>query len=158
MKTLGKLLLLLGVIVIAVGAYKTHTLPGDLYAKTKTFAGCPARPSCVSSVATADGHRVAALAYTGDSATAGSMLREVVERMGGKIEHESPGYLHAVFTTPKMRYRDDLELLVLPEGKIDVRSISRFGYRDFGVNRDRVEQLRRAFEAVPQPSGSTPTG
>ena len=43
---------------------------------------------------------------------------------------------------------------VLPEGKIEVRSISRFGYKDLG-NRQRVEALRQAFEAVPQPSSST---
>jgi uncharacterized protein (DUF1499 family) len=152
MKLLGKLLLLVVLVVVAVGLYKTTTVPDHLYVKTGTFAACPERPSCVSSLATDDVHRVAALAYTGDPATALSMLREVVERMGGKIAHESPGYLHAVFTTPKMRYRDDLELLVLPEGKIEVRSISRFGYRDFGVNRRRVDELRQAFEAVPQPS------
>ncbi len=149
MKTLGITLLLLAVAAIVVGVVQTLRTPAHLYAKTGTFAGCPTRPSCVSSIAEDDEHRVAELGYAGDALTALSMLREVVERMGGRIEHESAGYLHAVFTTPKMRYRDDLELLVLPEGKIEVRSISRFGYRDFGVNRTRVEQLRQGFEAVP---------
>jgi len=83
-----------------------------------------------------------------------SMLREVIERMGGKIEHESAGYLHAVFVVTQLKLRDDLELLVMPEGAIEVRSISRFGTRDFGKNRERVEELRRAFEAVPQPSST----
>lgn len=151
MKALGKLLLLLVLIVIGAGVYKTMTTPAHLYAVSGSFAGCPPRPSCVSSLAEDDLHRVAALGYAGDALTALSMLREVIERLGGKIAHESPGYLHAVFTTPTMRYRDDLEVLVLPEGKIEVRSISRFGYRDFGVNRERVERLRQAFEAVPAP-------
>lgn len=151
MKTLLKLLTLAVLVVIGLGIYKTTTTPTDLYVSSKPFAGCPARPSCVSSLAEDDEHRVAALGYAGDPSTAYSMLREVIERMGGKVAHESPGYLHAVFVTPTMRYRDDLELLVLPEGKIEVRSISRFGYRDFGVNRARVEELRRAFEAVPTP-------
>lgn len=149
MKRWGKRMLLVALIVVAVGLYKTHTVPAQLYASTGTFEACPSRPSCVSSRATDDVHRVAALAYTGDPATALSMLREVVERMGGQIAGESPGYLHVVFTTPTMRFRDDLELLVLPEGRIEVRSISRFGYRDFNVNRNRVETLRQAFEAVP---------
>lgn len=149
MKWIGKLVLWVALLAVVVGAYMTHTVPSHLYAKTGTFAACPTRPSCVSSLATDDVHRVAALAYTGDPATALSMLREVVERMGGTISNESPGYLHAVFVTPTMRYRDDLELLVLPEGRIEVRSISRFGYRDFNVNRNRVEALREAFEAVP---------
>jgi uncharacterized protein (DUF1499 family) len=153
-KTLAKLLLLGVLGAIASGIYLTATLPDHLYATTGQFSGCPARPSCVSSLAKDDVHRVAALAYTGDAGTALSMLREVIERMGGHIEHESPGYVHAVFTTPGLRLRDDLELLVLPEGRIEVRSISRFGYRDLG-NRQRVETLRQAFEAVPQPSSST---
>lgn len=151
MKTLGILLLLVAVAVIAVGIYKTRTTPADLYANSGRFAGCPSRPSCVSSVASDDQHRVAALNFGGDAVTAMSMLREVVERLGGKISHEAPGYLHAVFETPTMHYRDDLELLVLPEGRIEVRSISRFGYSDLGVNRQRVEQLRQAFEAQPSP-------
>lgn len=151
MKALFKLLMLAVLVAIGLGIYKTTTMPADLYVTNKQFTGCPARPSCVSSLAEDDEHRVAALGYAGDPSTAYSMLREVIERMGGKVAHESPNYLHAVFTTPTMRYRDDLELLVLPEGKIEVRSISRFGYRDFGVNRARVEALRQAFEAVPVP-------
>lgn len=151
MKTLLKLLLIAAIAVVGLGIYKTLTPPADLYVRTQSFAACPPRPSCVSSVATDDQHRVAALGYTTDSSTAFSLLREVVERMGGQILDETPEYLHAVFVSAKMRYRDDLELLVLPGGKIEVRSVSRFGYKDFGVNRERVENLRRAFEAMPAP-------
>lgn len=154
MKTLVKLLLLSILGVTGVGIYCTVSQPDHLYATTGQFSGCPARPSCVSSLAKDDVHRVAALAYTGDAGTALSMLREVIERGGGRIEHESPGYIHAVFTSTQLRLRDDLELLILPEGTIEVRSISRFGYKDLG-NRQRVEALRQAFEAVPQPSSST---
>lgn len=151
MKKLFIVLILALLVFVLFGVYKTLTPPDDLYSATGNFAGCPSRPSCVSSVAADDQHRVAALAHTGDTLRALSMLREVVERMGGKIETESSGYLHAVFVSPTLRYRDDLELLVLPEGKIEIRSISRFGYRDFGVNRNRVDKLRQAFETVPSP-------
>ena len=149
MKTLLIVLLVVALGVVGLGLYKTHTTPADLYVFTGEFAGCPARPSCVSSVANDDAHRVPALAHTGDTLRAVSMLREVIDRMGGVIEHESPGYLHAVLPTPRMRYRDDVVLLLLPEGRIEMRSISRFGYRDFDVNRARVEQLRQAFQVVP---------
>jgi uncharacterized protein (DUF1499 family) len=151
MKTLLKLALILVLAIVALGTYKTLTPPADLYSRTQVFAACPSRPSCVSSVATDDQHRVAALGYTTDPSTAFALLREVVERMGGQIQEEAPDYLHAVFVSPRMRYRDDLELRVLSGGKIEVRSVSRFGYKDFGVNRERVENLRRAFEAMPAP-------
>lgn len=150
MKALGLLLLIALMVIAGVGVYKTIRLPKHLYAITGEFAGCPDRPNCVSSVATDDAHRVAALGYAGDDSTAYSMLREVVERMGGKIEHDAPGYIHAVFVTPNLHLRDDLELLVLPKGSIEIRSISRFGFLpDAGKNRERVEGLRQAFEAVP---------
>lgn len=136
-------------LVAALGVYRNLSPPDDLYAFTGEFAGCPARPDCVSSRAEDDAHRVAALAHTGDTLRAFSMLQEVVERMGGDVAHEGQGYLHAVFENPRLQLRDDLELLVHADGRIDVRSISRFGYRDASVHRARVEELRRSFEATP---------
>lgn len=74
-------------------------------------------------------------------------LARTVSQMPGASEVTRDGnYIHAVFQTPTMKYRDDLELLVGTDGQIKVRSISRFGYRDFGVNRARVEALREAYE------------
>lgn len=143
----GLLLLLLA--GVAFGAYKTLTPPSHLYYQAGHFGSCPTRPSCVSSLATDDLHRVAALGYSGDFAANYVMLKEVVERMGGTIEHEQQGYIHAVFLSPKLKLRDDLEVLMLATGRVDVRSISRFSYDDRGSNRARVEQLRQAFEAMP---------
>jgi uncharacterized protein (DUF1499 family) len=43
---------------------------------------------------------------------------------------------------------DDVELLLKPqEGVVIVRSASRVGHSDLGVNADRVESLRRYFQA-----------
>jgi uncharacterized protein (DUF1499 family) len=142
-------LLLLALAFVGFGAWRNFNDPDDLYLATQEFAGCPERPSCVSSKATDDLHRVAALGYTGDMSSAFVLLREVVERLGGKIEQERPDYLHAVFESPELKLRDDMELLLLPEGKVEVRSVSRFNWHDRGANRARVEELRRAFEAMP---------
>jgi len=52
-------------------------------------------------------------------------------------------YLHAVFTTRTMRYRDDVEFNARPDrNEIAVRSASRVGYGDLGANRKRVEWIR----------------
>lgn len=149
MKRLLWLMLIALIAITVFGVIQTRREPGHLYARTGTFAGCPSRPSCVSSVASGDVHRVAALGYSGDPYLAHSLLRELIQRMGGRLVHERPDYLHAVFVTPRMRYHDDLELLITPEGRIEVRSVSRFGYHDMGTNRARVEELRRSFEAMP---------
>lgn len=56
------------------------------------------------------------------------------------------GYLHAEYTSPFLRFVDDLELLVDSNAKvIQVRSASRVGTWDLGANRRRVEGLRRRF-------------
>jgi uncharacterized protein (DUF1499 family) len=66
--------------------------------------------------------------------------------MGGKIEEEQDGYLWTTFTTRVFRFDDDMEFrMVSSDGMIHVRSGSRVGYSDLGVNRRRVEKLRTLF-------------
>lgn len=135
------------VLIVSFGLYRTFTTPSDLYAETGRLAACPSRPSCVSSLATDEVHAIAPLQYVGDPVVAQGRLKSVLRNMGiTAMAHEADGYLHAVFETPTMKFRDDLELLIKAEGRIEVRSVSRFGYRDFGVNRARVEELRKQFE------------
>lgn len=133
-------------LVVALGVYRTFRAPGDLWVHTRTFPGCPQRPSCVSSVAHDDVHKIEPLRYAGDAATARQKLEQVIRRMPlTSIERSTPEYLHAVFRTPTMHFHDDVELLVQEGGVVQVRSISRFGYGDRGVNRARVERIREAF-------------
>ena len=58
-------------------------------------------------------------------------------------------YLHAVFTTRMLRFRDDVEFLFDPEARvIHFRSASRVGYRDFGTNRRRMEHISNRFREL----------
>jgi uncharacterized protein (DUF1499 family) len=60
--------------------------------------------------------------------------------------NETSGYLHAECRSALLGFVDDLELHLRPsEGVIAVRSASRLGYSDFGVNRRRVEVLRASL-------------
>ena len=62
---------------------------------------------------------------------------------------ESPGYLHVECRSKIFGFVDDLEFqLQAAQGLIAVRSASRTGYYDFGVNRRRVEALRAALRAA----------
>ena len=57
-----------------------------------------------------------------------------------------PDYLHAECRSAVFGFVDDLELNLRPaEGIIAVRSASRLGYSDLGVNRKRIETLRTAL-------------
>jgi uncharacterized protein (DUF1499 family) len=61
---------------------------------------------------------------------------------------ESNGYLYAEFTSTIFRFVDDVEFLIDVKAQvIHVRSASRLGTSDLGVNRTRVEKIRKSWEA-----------
>jgi uncharacterized protein (DUF1499 family) len=62
------------------------------------------------------------------------------------IIKQEPGYIYAQSTTALLKFTDDIEFaLDASKGIIDVRSASRLGQKDFGVNRARVEAIRKAL-------------
>ncbi|HOW77583.1 MAG TPA: DUF1499 domain-containing protein [Candidatus Competibacteraceae bacterium] len=64
-------------------------------------------------------------------------------------------YLHVEFRSAVFGFVDDMEFYFSPPGTIQVRSASRTGYSDFGVNRERVETLRTRFSSTANSSGTT---
>ena len=111
------------------------------------LAPCPDTPNCVSSQAKNARHRIDPILFPGDSASAWSRLRKVIAEMkGARITEEATEYLHAEFRSAWFGFVDDVEFRMdEAAGKIDVRSASRTGYSDFGVNRRRVEEIRARF-------------
>lgn len=125
--------------------------PTNLGVKDGRLAPPRRTPNCVSSQADpADAeHYIAPLAFKGPAATAMSAARAAVQSMERStiIREEGP-YLYAEYRSKLLRYVDDLELLFDEKaGLFHVRSASRLGRRDFGVNRKRVEALRRRLGA-----------
>ena len=117
--------------------------PENLGVREGRLAPCKRSPNCVSSQANpADQeHYIAPLHGTMES------VKHAVRAFPrATIVKEEKDYLHAEFRTRLMRYVDDVEFFF--DGHvIHVRSCSRLGRRDFGVNRQRVETLRRLIEA-----------
>jgi len=107
---------------------------------------CPKSPNCVSSEGDNTSSRVEPLTFQGPPEKAWGDLKETIREMGGKIQEEHDGYLWTTFTTRLFRFVDDVEFrMVSSDGIIHVRSGSRVGYSDLGVNRRRVEKLRVLF-------------
>jgi uncharacterized protein (DUF1499 family) len=123
--------------------------PGNLGAKNGKLAGVVKKPNNVSSQADVNdrAHYVAPLKVSGDAAAAFQKLaRLVAAQPNVKVVSQDGKYLYAEFSTPLMGFVDDVEFLLAPEQKlVHVRSASRLGYSDLGVNRKRVEALRQAF-------------
>lgn len=84
------------------------------------------------------------------------LAREAVVRLDWRIVNErkpegpNPGQIEAVARTPVMGYADDVVIRVAAvsdETRIDVRSASRFGDRDFGANAKRIRHLFKEVKA-----------
>jgi uncharacterized protein (DUF1499 family) len=120
--------------------------PDTLGLANGRLAPCPGAPHCVCSESTEAGSIIAPLTFGEEPSISWSRAAEAVQTIGGTIVTQQDNYLHATFTTPLLRFVDDLELrLDADAGLIHVRSSSRIGYYDFNVNRKRVERLRNAF-------------
>ena len=108
---------------------------------------CPASPNCVGSQDPDADHQLAPLAFTGTGTEAMARLRMLVlAEPRARVTEERAGYLRAEFTSRLFRFVDDVELLLDEPAKVvHVRSASRVGHSDLGVNRKRLEHLREAF-------------
>jgi len=113
----------------------------------KALAPCPSSPNCVSSAATDPGHRVEPLAFVGRPDVALGRLRDTIAAMPrARVTSSTDWSLHAEFTSRLFRFVDDVDcVLDVAASVIHIRSASRTGYSDLGVNRKRVEQIRADF-------------
>lgn len=114
---------------------------------------CPNSPNCLSSETSGPAY-IAPIPYTSTTALAWQNLKKTIEDTEGAIVDSQPGYLRAVYTSQVLRFEDDLELRLDEAAKlIQMRSASRNGYWDMGVNRRRVEQFRRLFSGRDERAG-----
>ena len=72
--------------------------------------------------------------------------KAAVEAMGGTVIEETDEYVVATFQSRFFRFIDDVELRDAGNGVVHVRSSSRVGHSDMGVNRKRVEKLREVVD------------
>jgi uncharacterized protein (DUF1499 family) len=116
--------------------------PANLGVKDGRLAPCKTTPNCVSSQSSPYDAEHYIAPIHGDF----SRAREAVQGMPRTtLISTAQSYLYAECRSRLLRYVDDLELYF--DGTvIHVRSASRLGRRDFGVNRRRVEELRRLIE------------
>ena len=124
---------------------------------------CPDKPNCVCSEFSEDAsHHIEPIAVPDAAAGTFTLLKTVILDMGGVIHTDREDYLAATFSSPVFGFTDDLEIRNdTGRGVIHIRSASRVGHGDMGVNRRRVEQLKGLFQErmanpdlpVPPPTG-----
>jgi uncharacterized protein (DUF1499 family) len=150
------LVIITGLIVGQLGLLKGSP-PTDLGVHDGRFKPPSSTPNSVSSQASLyPDHpqrayaEIAPLPLKGDASATLDRIASIIESMeGGKIVKREPGYIYAQFTTRLMKYVDDVEFWYDPSAKvIQVRSASRLGSSDLGVNRKRIETIRQKFNAA----------
>ena len=143
-RTLVSVILLLPAALL-IGCHGTR--PSNLGVRDGNLAACPESPNCVSSQMTDETHRIDPLPYSGSGAVALARLSAIVRSLPRtKIVTERPDYVHAEFTSRIFRFVDDVEFLGDDRAKvIHVRSASRLGRSDLGVNRKRIELIRKRW-------------
>lgn len=87
---------------------------------------------------------IAPLPLRGDGPATIARIKGIVESMpGARVVTSRSDYLYVQFTTRLMRYVDDAEFWFDPASQsVQLRSASRLGGKDFGVNRGRIEEIR----------------
>ncbi len=108
---------------------------------------CPNRPNCVTSLNGDEAHSITPISYTAGKEAAREKIKLILLKMDRThIITDQSDYLHVVFTSRVMRFKDDVEFWFPDdENTIHIRSASRMGYSDLGVNRKRVEEIRKRF-------------
>jgi uncharacterized protein (DUF1499 family) len=140
---------LLYLAVMMVGC--SGSRPSQIGVTAGRLTTCPDSPNCVSSQSTDPRHAISPLRYEGPMEKARERLIGTVSGMKrSRIVVAEERYLRAEFTSALFRFVDDVEFLLDDGTKIiHVRSASRVGYSDLGVNRKRVEEVRSRFQSVP---------
>jgi uncharacterized protein (DUF1499 family) len=107
---------------------------------------CPDSPNCVSSLAQDSAKRVEPFPLRGTSSESLKRLEEIIRTMTGtEIISSSPDEIQAEIRS-LLGFVDDIMFKVSSDGKmIHVRSAARTGYWDLGVNRRRVEKIRKQY-------------
>ena len=112
---------------------------------------CPDKPNCVQTYAPTDeSHFQLPLTVKADDAQTKQAISAAISETGGQIISEEPlkpsgYYLHAEYQSDWLKFVDDVEV-VIKDGLIHIRSASRLGYSDMGVNATRFEEIKTAYD------------
>lgn len=124
-----------------------NNMKTDAKENTNMITSCPSTPNCVSSIDRDRKHFIEPLRFEGSAKDAQQRLLKVLSSLKRTrvVTHE-PNYIHAESVSAIMRFVDDVEFLFDDRQKvIHLKSASRVGYSDLGVNRRRIEKIRKLF-------------
>lgn len=147
MKIIGLLLLAIVVLFISRLLYQNLSSPTHLGHEGGQLAVMPDKPNAVSSQTDIVEMYVEPLPYKASTEETMDKILAVLQTMGGnELQTQESHYVYTVFTTPTLRFHDDVEVLLDEKNQqVHFRSQSRAGHSDLGVNRKRYEQFKALY-------------
>ena len=117
-----------------------------------TLMSCPESPNCVNSQAVDSEHGIEPLHYSGTVEEGRARLLQIITSgKRAKVITAEDSYIRVEYASALFGFVDDVEFYLQPEQAgttiIQIRSASRLGHSDLGVNRKRVEQIRREMNS-----------
>lgn len=105
---------------------------------------CPRTPNCVSSQSLSRIHGVPKIELQRPfNEDRDRLVMILTNEMEGRVKTLEDNYVHLEFHSRFFRFVDDFEIFADPTSKtLEVRSASRAGHSDLGMNRKRVEKFR----------------
>lgn len=154
LKTFRKQLLRSIIFAILITLIGSLIFPAATWAASSTLgvdnghlSSCPASDNCVVSQNADSKHTINPITYHLDRNAAREILLKVISVVPRtEIVEQTPNYIHALSKSRIFKFVDDVEFYLPPnESVIHLRSASRVGESDLGVNRRRMEQIRLAL-------------
>ena len=144
MKT--KQFLIMGILMSLVGCAGSR--PDNLGISGDLLRDCPKKPNCVSTTSTSDKNKIDPISTSDSPVISMQKLTSIVQSMpGASIIEASTNYLRVEFKSSIFGFVDDVEFFQADgKSQISMRSASRMGYSDLGVNRKRMEQIRASYQ------------
>lgn len=127
---------------------KSGSAPGLVEGK---LSPCPQSPNCVCTEYAEDqAHFIEPVSYgNANIKIVRSMIRKAIDSSGGTMAHERDNYFAATYRSSLFGFVDDLEVRIDESQKlIHIRSASRVGHSDMGVNKMRAMELRALLQNI----------
>ena len=120
----------------------------ELEVRDRRLSPCPSSPNCVGTLDDSESHAIAPYRYGKSLNEAKTVLKQIFSEFSRtELVKEEDVYLHYEVRSFLFRFVDDVEFVFDDVSKIiHFRSAARRGYYDFGVNRRRMEEVRRLLE------------
>jgi len=141
-----KILVLVGFLFTVLSAVGCSQLPArDL--SSNPIQDCTGGPHCVTTRTQNSDRKIQPFLFNGTSEDFKKIAVSTIESMPhSHIVRAEQNYIYAEYTSAIMRFVDDFEVYWDPQTKmVDMRSSSRIGYNDLGVNQKRTEKFQQLF-------------